>query len=350
MLFSSPGDVVLVRSDKQNREMQDRVLRIAEHLTQCGMPVGQVHFHSDLEAAVHDYADSYFLCPATFGSVIVSALGNDPEAVRHRNVIRTLLNKWKSHRSDKFRHSGSRHVFLDKSAAVARFASSSSGPTVLKAAVGAGGGEIAFVDSPSEIDTKWRTATAEWGAVLGEARSAQARRRYRYTSLQTNGAVRMILACRDPETIACGADTVWYRDGIDDVNLGLARTIVDAQASFARDNGGSTLHLCQDWLIPPASYVETNPRLGSASAITAFLQRGHSSPDRVKNVVLGRNTDITLADLIRDLSPFQFSTERGAGVIVYSFGNYPYPHVLALLVNDLNGTIEAALRKLVASA
>jgi hypothetical protein len=350
LIASSPADVVLVRAfqdEARDARLRKDLTLLSEHLQRCGITPGRPELVADLEAALPAYLPSHFICAATFGAALERAFGREPAASKHRHVIRVLDDKLASYRLlEEARLPVPRLFVLRRPQDVEEFIASARPPWVLKAAYGSGGEQVAVAMTASEVRSLWREGQAKWGQVLGEP----------YKTGQHDWFVYFVIDPAEPQPRFLMAGQMlteggrhrgnyWERRLEASFDLSGPKAVAAVHHQFAREQGASAFHEGQDWREEPWSYLETNPRMCAGTAITLYLARRPGAAERVLNMILPRS-DTPLEELLERLRPIEATPERGEGVLLYSAGDSPRPHVLALLINDTQQRFETELRRL----
>jgi hypothetical protein len=351
MLFASgKNDIVLVRSDP-DRNVQEylvaRTRHLSEHLERCGFEPGSAVYVPEIESAIKSHVKDRFICPATFGTAMVKALDHDPQAVAHRHVIRTLMDKVEAYGIVK--RLGADAALLkcvDDLRHAEDFLKGSSGPWVVKSAYGTGGQGFVVADTRSQFLAAWSRVAADWGRVFAAEAGENALLVASFTvDPHAAGPSAGLVA---EMTVEMGRPKgLQWQDGVthDAEVIRGAAEIARHHQEYAKSSGGALFTEVQDWGSGPPSFLGAAPRIGNLTSFAAYLACVPKRPARLKSLALPRG-DISDAALFAKVKDFEATPERGEGLFLYSTGDNPYPHVLALAVNDERGDFENALRRL----
>jgi hypothetical protein len=136
--------------------------------------------------------------------------------------------------------------------------------------------------------------------------------------------------------------SVWKAD--EQRTLAVPQAAALTFSSFIRESGASVLLITQDWVDDFKVCVDVNPRWAGFMPISIYRGRVEFHPSQVTQLILPRPTD-PLSNIFTRLKPLECRAGREYGVVIYGTSNYPRPTLLVMLINDLDGRIEAQLRR-----
>jgi hypothetical protein len=346
---SSSKDIVLIRASRaqpsHTEKLTEQLKRQAEHLARCGLETGIAMFADELAPqTISEFSNDYFLAPATFGSDMCQVF-QDEDAARTRAVVRRLNDKATSSEYLDENLAACGAFDLTSEDGTDNFLRSAPGPWVIKPAHGAGAQQITHVFTRHELFQSRTEQKARWGKLVGQ-RVFGGQDLFAYFIIDpSKEGPTFVMAGR---TLMVGQHYVgnlWDREFESSADLSLPISVARSHHAHARQHGAKSFHEGQDWRDGYKSYVETNPRLCGGSPIAIYRKRTNLDPERVTSLILPIDGSEP-CELLRHLSSIEASPTRGSGVMVYAIMETPIPLMMALVVNDFDGAIEARLRLL----